>query len=113
MVESLPPELQDSYASDFRLADAAFSAGRLAATSLAREARWRNWQTYVAPRESILNYNRQRSNDEFKALQDSPSELAPDTMDEDDKFRLQQLQAQLLPLGRRYPWPSDTTQQRS
>ena len=48
-MDSLPPELQDSYACDFRLADAAFRAGRLAATSLAREARWRNWQIYLAP----------------------------------------------------------------
>jgi hypothetical protein len=48
-MDSLPPEFQDSHACDFRLADAAFRAGRLAATSLAREARWQNWQTYVAP----------------------------------------------------------------
>ncbi len=48
-MDGLPPEFQGSYASDFRLADAAFRAGRLAATSIAREARWRNWQTYLAP----------------------------------------------------------------
>ena len=49
IVDSLPPEFQGSYARDFRLADAAFRAGRLAATSTAREARWRNWITYLAP----------------------------------------------------------------
>ena len=48
-MDSLPPELQDSYARDFRLADEAFRAGRLAATSIARETRWRNWTTYLAP----------------------------------------------------------------
>ena len=48
-MDSLPPELKDSYVCDFHLADAAFLSGRLAATSLAREAHWRNWQTYVAP----------------------------------------------------------------
>jgi len=44
----LPPELQDSYARDFCLADAAFHAGQLTATSIAREACWQNWQTYLA-----------------------------------------------------------------
>jgi hypothetical protein len=63
--------------------------------------------------ESILIYNRQLSNDESKASLDSPSKLAPDTMDEDDRCRLQQSQAQLLPLGRRYPWSLEITQQRS
>jgi hypothetical protein len=48
-VDGLPPGLQDSYARDFRLADEAFRAGRLAATSIARETRWRNWATYLAP----------------------------------------------------------------
>jgi len=48
-VDGLPHGLQDSYARDFRLADAAFCAGRLAATSLARETRWQNWKTYLAP----------------------------------------------------------------
>jgi len=61
----------------------------------------------------IRFYNRQPSNNEFAASQDSPSVSVQDTMEEDDRYRLQQLQAQLLPLGRRYPWPSDTTQQRS
>ena len=46
-MDGLPPELQDSYARDFRLADAAFRAGRLAATSVARETRWRHWRAYV------------------------------------------------------------------
>ena len=63
--------------------------------------------------DSIRIYNRLPSNNEFVASQDSPSAFAQDTMDEDDRYKLQQLQAQLLPLGRRYPWPSDTTQQRS
>ena len=48
-MDSLPPELRDSYARDFRLADAAFRAGRLAVTSVAREAHWRHWTTYLAP----------------------------------------------------------------
>ncbi len=48
-MDSLPPELQDVYVCDFRLADAAFRAGRLVATSLAREAHWQNWTTYVKP----------------------------------------------------------------
>jgi hypothetical protein len=48
-VDGLPHGLQDSYARDFRLADAAFRAGRLAATSLARETRWQNWTTYLTP----------------------------------------------------------------
>jgi hypothetical protein len=48
-MDGLPPELQDGYAHDFSLADDAFRAGQLAATSLSREACWRNWQTYVAP----------------------------------------------------------------
>jgi len=47
IVDSLPPELQDRYARDFRLADAAFHAGRLAATSIARENRWQHWHTYI------------------------------------------------------------------
>jgi hypothetical protein len=48
-VDGLPPGLQDSYECDFRLADEAFCAGQLAATSIAREARWQHWQTYLAP----------------------------------------------------------------
>ncbi len=48
-MDSLPPGLQDSYVCDFRLADEAFCAGRLGATSIAREARWRHWQTSPAP----------------------------------------------------------------
>jgi hypothetical protein len=43
-VDGLPPGLQDSYARDFRLADEAFRAGRLAA-----KTRWKNWTTYLAP----------------------------------------------------------------
>ena len=48
-MDGLSHGLQDSYARDFRLADEAFfRAGRLAATSLARETRWQNWTTYLA-----------------------------------------------------------------
>ncbi len=62
--------------------------------------------------DSIRTYNRQILNNEFAASQDSPSALAQVTMDEDDRYRLQQLQ-ELLRLGRWYPWLSDTIQQRS
>ena len=62
--------------------------------------------------DSIRIYNRQVSNSKSEASQVSHSASAPDTMGEDDRYRLQQLQAQLRPLGRRYPWPSETTQQR-
>ena len=48
-MDSLLPEFQGSYLRDFRLEDAAFRTGRLAATSLAREARWRHWRAYLAP----------------------------------------------------------------
>ena len=48
-MDGLPPGLQDSYARDFRLADEAFRAGRLAATSIARATRWQHWTTYLAP----------------------------------------------------------------
>jgi hypothetical protein len=41
--------LQDSSARDSRLADEAFRAGRLVATSIARETRWRHWKTYLTP----------------------------------------------------------------
>ncbi len=51
----------------------------------------------------IRIYNRQLLNNKFAASQDSLSALAPDTMHKDNRYRLQQLQAQLLPLGRRYP----------
>ena len=51
--------------------------------------------------DSIQTYNQQPLNNKFSASQDSPSAFAQDTMDEDDRYRLQQLQAQLLPLGRR------------
>ena len=63
--------------------------------------------------DSIRTYNQQLLENEFAASQDSPCAFAQDTMDEDNRYRLQQLQAQLLPLGRGYPWPLDTTQQRS
>ena len=86
---------------DFRLADAAIRAGRLAATSVARETRWQHWQTYIgAMGLDIRIYNRQLLNKESEASQDLPSEFVQDTTDEVDKCRLQRLQAQLLPLGR-------------
>ena len=52
-MDGLPPGLQDSYARDFRLADEAFRAGRMAATFIARETRWKNWTTYLAGRDVI------------------------------------------------------------
>jgi hypothetical protein len=58
--------------------------------------------------DSIRTYNRQRSNNEYVDSQDSPNASAQDTMDEDEKSRLRLLQAQSLPLDRRYPWPSET-----
>ncbi len=48
-MDRLPPQLQSGYARDFRLAEAAFRAGRLEATAQNREARWQNWCTYVQP----------------------------------------------------------------
>jgi hypothetical protein len=62
--------------------------------------------------DSIRIYNRQLSNKEFADSQDSPTASAQDIMDEDDRYRLRQLQAQSRPLDRRYPWPSATTQQK-
>lgn len=63
--------------------------------------------------DSIRIYNRQLSKTESEASQDLHNEFAQDTMEEDDRYRLQQLQAQSLPLGRRYPWPSETIRQKS
>ena len=57
----------------------------------------------------IRTYNQQLSNNESEASRDLHNAFAQDTTDEDDRYRLQQLQAQSLPLGRRYPWPSETT----
>ncbi len=48
-MDHLPPELRAGYARDFHLADTAFQAGRVEATSKIRETRWRNWCTYVKP----------------------------------------------------------------
>ncbi len=62
---------------------------------------------------SIRIYNRLPSSNKSAASPVSPSASGQDTTDGDDRYKLQQLQAQSLPLGRRYPWPSDTTQQRS
>jgi hypothetical protein len=49
LVDSLPAHLRDSYARDFRLADDAFYAGRLKATSRGRQKYWNQWQKYMAP----------------------------------------------------------------
>jgi hypothetical protein len=59
--------------------------------------------------DSIHIYNRQALSNESEASQVLHSASAPDSMGGDDRYRLLQLQAQLLPLGRRYPWPSATT----
>ena len=63
--------------------------------------------------DSIRIYNRPPLNNESGASLASPSESAQDITDEDDEYRLRQLQAQSLPLGRRYPWPSETIRQKS
>jgi hypothetical protein len=47
-VDTLPAHLQDSYARDFRLADVAFYAGRLEATSRGRKKYWNHWQKNTA-----------------------------------------------------------------
>ncbi len=60
--------------------------------------------------ESIHIYNRQILNRESEASWDSPNKPEQDTMEEDDRYRLQQLQAQLLPLGRQFQWPLGTIQ---
>ncbi len=48
-MDDLPPEHRAWYARDFRFADAAFDAGRLAVTIAGRESCWNNWVAYVAP----------------------------------------------------------------
>jgi hypothetical protein len=48
-VDSLPTNLRDSYARDFHLADDAFYAGRLEATSRGWQKYWNHWQQYTAP----------------------------------------------------------------
>jgi hypothetical protein len=55
--------------------------------------------------DSIRIYNQQPSNNELDASRDSHNEFAQSTTAEDDRSRLQQLQAQSRPLGRRYSWP--------
>jgi hypothetical protein len=46
-LDCLPPELRAGYARDFHLADTAFQAGRVEATSKNRETRWQNWCSCV------------------------------------------------------------------
>jgi hypothetical protein len=48
-VDGLLPKLQDWYVHDFRLANAAFYSGRLAATTLSRMSLWSNWTSYLEP----------------------------------------------------------------
>ncbi len=48
-VDSLPAYLRDSYVRNFCLADDAFYAGRLEATSRGRQKYWNHWQQYTAP----------------------------------------------------------------
>jgi hypothetical protein len=50
-MDGLLPKHRAWYAHDFHFADAAFHAGRLAATTAGRESCWNNWVAYVAPVE--------------------------------------------------------------
>ena len=63
--------------------------------------------------DSIRIYNRRPLNNEFDASPASHSASEQDTTDGDDRSRLQLLQAQSLPLDRRYPWPSEIIPQKS
>ena len=58
--------------------------------------------------DSIRIYNQRPLDNESDASWASRSASEQDTTDEDDKSRLRLLQAQSLPLDRRYPWPSET-----
>jgi hypothetical protein len=49
LLDTLPAHLRDSYASDFRLADDTFHAGRLEATARGRKKYWDHWQAYAKP----------------------------------------------------------------
>jgi hypothetical protein len=46
-MDRLLPELRGGYAHDFRLADEAFHAGQLEATSNKRKMHWQNWCAYI------------------------------------------------------------------
>ncbi len=48
-MERLPAHLRDSYARDFYLADRAFQAGRLEATTRSRQKYWSHWESYSGP----------------------------------------------------------------
>lgn len=48
-MECLPPFLRDMYEGDFRVADAGFHNGRLAATTSKRQLYWTYWTHYVTP----------------------------------------------------------------
>ena len=63
--------------------------------------------------DSIPIYNRRPLNNKFDASPASHSASEQDTTDGDDRSRLQLLQAQSLPLDRRYPWPSEIIPQKS
>ena len=49
ILDRLPFELKNCYASDFYLADEGYYAGRVAATSKARKSYWDHWNAYVRP----------------------------------------------------------------
>jgi hypothetical protein len=48
-LEHVPAHLKNSYARDFYLADRAFHAGRLEATTRSRKKYWDRWQAYTGP----------------------------------------------------------------
>ncbi len=48
-MERLPAHLCNSYARDFYLADSAFQAGRLEATTRSRQKYWNHWESYTGP----------------------------------------------------------------
>ena len=48
-MDSLPDFQQDLYQSDFAAADKAFRAGRVEATTSARETYWKHWESYCKP----------------------------------------------------------------
>ena len=45
----MPAHQRDSYARDFYLADCAFQAGRLEATTRSRQKYWNHWESYTGP----------------------------------------------------------------
>lgn len=49
LLDGIPAQLRPRYESDFRFADAAYYAGRVASTTKNRRTHWDNWTTYVQP----------------------------------------------------------------